>query len=122
MIAAFVRLSIAAVAALAAPVSPSTPATHRQLLSSLHCTPFKWVSSGGNPHGALLIPITLNRVHYWFQLDTGSDGTILYGSEAAKRKWATADANWLTARQLKLGGSNVGPADIFILKNMPQGG
>src|SRR5215211_7587003 len=57
-------------------------------LSGLPFEPFRWLPIEGGPErGALLVPIELAGKTYQFQLDTGADGTILYGMEAERWGW-----------------------------------
>src|SRR4051794_12087379 len=54
-------------------------------LASLPFVAFRWLPIPNGPErGALLVPIELDGRRYSFQLDTGADGTILYGAEAER--------------------------------------
>ncbi len=55
----------------------------------LSCSRFEWISADISPKAAMLVPISLNGVPYWYQFDTGADVLIPYGS-VKKKGWSPA--------------------------------
>lgn len=100
--------------------STSAP-TSDQFLGELPCTPFRWLANGKDERGALQVPVELNGKLYWFQLDTGSPDTMLYGDEAVQQGWAKPDANYIEAKTLKIGGVVFSDAELFPYKDLPSG-
>jgi hypothetical protein len=72
---------------------------------------------GLSDKAAIRIPVALDGVTYWFQLDTGSDGTMLYGSrEARRRGWTETDQGFVRIQDVRAGGTSLGPARIWLRK------
>jgi hypothetical protein len=68
----FVCVSAFAAASHAAPLD---------LTQNLPCSSFKWSAVEGiSNKAAILVPISLNGKSFWYQLDTGAEGTIPYGT------------------------------------------
>lgn len=96
---------------------PRAPAGHAQEeatpLDGLPCSRFEWIAHEGvSERAALRVPVTLDGTGYWFQLDTGSDATMLYGEEPRRRGWERLD-NGYRAPAVRLGGTDLGPAWIY---------
>src|SRR5579875_2623649 len=96
------------------------PASGDPLLSS-NCSTFRWVPNGAHEHGAIEVPVELNGQTYWFQLDTGSNSTMLYGDEAEKKHWAAQGSHLFRAKSLKVGGVEFPAVVLLERKDMPSG-
>jgi hypothetical protein len=57
------------------------------------------------------LPVVLDGVRGWFQLDTGLDVTLVYGDVAAVRGWETHDG-MLHVPSFDIGGIHLGPSWI----------
>ncbi len=53
----------------------------------LSCSVFEWISADMSEKAAMLVPISLNGKRYWYQLDTGADVVVPYGS-TDKKGWS----------------------------------
>ncbi len=53
----------------------------------LSCSKFEWISADISDKAAMLVPISLNGTRYWYQLDTGADVVVPYGS-LDKKGWS----------------------------------
>lgn len=84
------------------------------LMGNLHCTNFEWLAvTGISDKAALRIPVILDKKTYWYQLDTGADATIVYGSEAKRWGWEQGQ------RFVRVPNVNVGGLEIpAILANV----
>ena len=92
---------------------PPPPRPTDALLGALPCTPFEWIPQEGmGEQGTIRIPVELNGRVYQFRLDTGSDGTVVYGDEADVRGWPKQGASSVRVDRIKLGGVEVGPARL----------
>jgi hypothetical protein len=113
--AAFAASSSSALASASA-LRPGSPLAH------FTCGPFQWVDEGGKAKVAMRVPVTINGRTYSLQLDTGSNATILYGDEAARRRWAKAGATSFDARTIRVGGIAMANREITILPDMEASG
>jgi hypothetical protein len=86
------------------------------LLEGLPCTPFEWIARDGfSPRAALRVPVELEDETYWFQLDTGSEGTVLYGDSLLQaRGWEEVERSFVRVRDVKFGGAHLPAARLFI--------
>src|SRR5437867_8555556 len=74
--------AIVLAATTAFPQSPSRPAG--KLLDGLPEVDFEWAPvKGVSDRGSMVVPIVVGGTTYKYQLDTGSDVTVIYGSERA---------------------------------------
>lgn len=46
----------------------------------LSCGMLEWISDDFSDKSGMLVPISLNQKRYWYQLDTGADEVVPYGS------------------------------------------
>jgi hypothetical protein len=85
---------LALAAALQAPSAEErSAAAARSLDARAECVPFRWEDDGnGNSRAAMSVAVELNGRTMWFQVDTGADTNILYGSVADAAGWAKATA------------------------------
>jgi hypothetical protein len=97
------------------------------LTSSMGCTSFRWINAEGiSDKAALQVPITLDGKQYWFQLDTGSPFTYIYGSLATSRGWkAVSPAGGMLpipagvkggARAVRVPGGSIGGLKLPVLQ------
>jgi ketosteroid isomerase-like protein len=95
----------------ALPAPPPRPTD--SLLGALPCTPFEWIPQEGvGEQGAIRIQVELNGRVYQLRLDTGIDGTVLYGDEADQRGWPKQGPSAVRIDRVKLGGVEVGPVRL----------
>jgi hypothetical protein len=94
------------------------------VLAGLACTPFEWITRDGfSPRAALRVPVELEGETYWFQLDTGSEGTVLYGDSLLRtRGWEEAEPSFVRVRDVRFGGTHLPVARLFIRRNHPADG
>ena len=98
---------------------PSSKAEQSDPLTGVPSVPFRWLPIKNGPErGALLVPIELDGRHYSFQLDTGADGTILYGAEAARWGWKKGDRD-VRVPNVRLGALQIPAAKLAVLLDMP---
>lgn len=84
------------------------------LLEALPCTRFEWVPwEGVTPRGAIAVPIELDGRTYRFQLDTGSDASMIYGDEAERRGWVEPGRTSQRVESIRLGGTRVPPGRLI---------
>ena len=55
----------------------------------------------------------------WFQLDTGTNTDIVYGSVADEAGWTTKDAKSFRATELKVGSTRLSRAPVAVYRNQP---
>ena len=80
------------------------------LFASLPHTTFEWVSAEGvSDRVAMRVPVDLDGIRGWFQVDTGLDATVVYGGIPAERKWETYDGMYRVP-SLEIGRIRLGPA------------
>lgn len=53
----------------------------------ISCSMFEWISDDISDKAGMLVPISLNEKRYWYQLDTGADVVVPYGSPE-KQGWS----------------------------------
>jgi hypothetical protein len=94
--------------------SQATEDSIRTLLEALPCTPFEWLPwNGVTPRGGIAVPIELEGRTYRFQLDTGSDATMIYGNEAERRGWVEPGRTSQRVGRIRLGGIQVPPSRLI---------
>lgn len=94
--------------------SPAQEDSIRTLFEALPCTPFEWLPwDGVTPRGAIAVPIELEGRAYRFQLDTGSDATMIYGNEAERRGWVEPGRTSQRVGSIRLGGIQVPPSRLM---------
>jgi hypothetical protein len=77
------------------------------LIDNLHCTDFEWLPAAGiSDKAALRIPILLDKRTYWYQLDTGSDATVLYGTDGKRWGWEQGQ-RFVRVLNVKVGGLEI---------------
>ena len=87
---------------------------------ALSCSFFEWIAfEGVGPYAAMRIPVGIGGSTYWFQLDTGADGSVLYGSSIAEKNgWLIeGDARFARVESLTLGGMTLPAAQFGIRQN-----
>src|ERR1700733_8480068 len=102
-------------------VPTNGPARADDPLTNQTCSTFRWVANGTQEHYALEVPVDLNGQSYWFQLDTGSPDTMLYGNEAVQKHWASADSRFFRAQAFQTGGATLSSVVLWENKDMPAG-
>jgi hypothetical protein len=100
--------------------SAIVPTTAR-LLAAIACTPFRWRRIGDVERGALEVPIELNGKEFWFQLDTGSPDTMLYGDEPVRDGWAKPNDSYILANDVRIGGLTFSSTEVARYKDFPAG-
>lgn len=79
------------------------------LFAALPHARFEWASvTPETERAALRLPVDLDGTSGWFQLDTGLDVTLLYGSIARDRGWVTYDGMYRVP-SFEIGDISVGP-------------
>jgi hypothetical protein len=90
----------------------------RSLINKLPCTAFEWEPwKAVSDKGAIKVPIKFGRKTYWFQLDTGSDGTIVYG-KIDKSLGLKEGQNSVRLTNVELGRMKFPVARLYINPNM----
>lgn len=81
-------------ASVDSPKGGDSSRAHRTGLTTdgLSCSAFEWGSSTTSDKAVMLVPISLNRKQFWYQLDTGADVLIPYGSILEQGWTARGDA------------------------------
>ena len=92
--------------------TPNGPST-----DGLHCASFKWAPDANSPHAAILVPISMDRQQYWYQLDTGADVLIAYGS--AEHKGWIAKKDFTAVRNIEFAGMSLPTFPVFPMKQTP---
>lgn len=92
--------------------TPDGPST-----DGLHCASFKWASDANSPHAAILVPISMDGQQYWYQLDTGADVVIAYGS--AEHKGWVAKKDFTAVRNIQFAGMSLPIFPVFPMKQTP---
>ncbi len=108
-------------------LSPKVPADRlstSELIESLPGTSFEWKGAEGvSDKAVMLVPVELDGQEYWFQLDTGSDVTMLYGTkEAETRGWRESKQWFVGVPAVRVGGAYFDSVDVFIKEEMAGGG
>lgn len=103
--------------------SPVPAQTSAQTATALidgrgECVRFRWDPDSVRKAG-LSIPITLNGREMWFQLDTGTNTDIIYGSIAVDAGWTSKDAKSFRATELKVGSTRLNNAPVAVYRNQP---
>ena len=105
---ALVVLSVTALHAQPAQTQTDDPPSAQAVVDGLSCSSFEWIADEGiSDRAAMLVPVRIDGHDYRFQLDTGSDVTFLYGTEAEQRGWPVEQWWGKTARvpDVRLGGA-----------------
>jgi hypothetical protein len=92
--------------------TPDGPST-----DGLHCASFKWASDANSPHAAILVPISMDGQPYWYQLDTGADVVIAYGS--AEHKGWIAKKDFTAVHNIQFAGMSLPIFPVFPMKQTP---
>jgi hypothetical protein len=108
-------------------LSPKVPAdsvSTSELIQRLTGTSFEWVGAEGvSDKAVMMIPVELDGREYWFQLDTGSDVTMLYGAtEAERRGWRESKQWFVGVPEVRVGGAYFDSVDVFIGEEIAGGG
>jgi hypothetical protein len=94
------------------------------LFEGLPCTPFEWIARDGfSSRAALRVPVDVEGEIYWFQLDTGSEGSVLYGDSLLRaRGWEEVEPSFARVREVRFGGTRLPAARLFIRREHPTDG
>ena len=82
------------------------------------CSSFEWISEGNSPRAAMRVPISIDGQQYRYQLDTGADVVIAYGSGEHKG-WVTKK-DFIAVRQVQFAGMSISKLPVFRMKDMPD--
>jgi hypothetical protein len=106
------------------PKAPVDRVPTAELVRRIPGTPFEWAGAEGvSDKATLKVPVELDGQEYWFQLDTGSDVTMLYGArEAERRGWQESKQWFVGVPGVRVGGARYDSVDIFIKEEMTGGG
>ncbi|PBI91674.1 hypothetical protein BSF41_12780 [Flavobacterium sp. ACN2] len=89
------------------------PENYLKVSGIVENTPIKWISSDGNSHSALLLPIKVNGINrtFYMQFDSGSAVTVFYKKplESIAQKFQN---------QLKIDNENSSISTDFTIENM----
>lgn len=132
MIAA-VALVLSTAPALAQSANQARPAADpaaalaslHQAIDALPCVEFEWEKSEGtegSAHGAIKIPVQIDGRNYSFQLDTGSDFSMIYGKEAQDRGWARPGDKFARVSNIRIGTRVIEPTLFMVRGDWPTGG
>jgi hypothetical protein len=102
---------------------PLDPTPQASALAAVPCSPFEWAPYEDlSEHAAMLVPVELDGESYTFQLDTGADVTMLYGStEAGRRGWPEHDGAFVRVDAVRLGGTAMREVRILRKKDHQPG-
>jgi hypothetical protein len=108
-------------------LSPKVPADRLstpELIQRLPGTSFEWEGAEGvSDKATMTVPVVLDGQEYWFQLDTGSDVTMLYGTrEAERRGWQESKQWFVGVPEVRVGGAYFDSVDVFIGEEIAGGG
>ena len=108
-------------------LSPKVPADRvstSELIESLPGTSFEWEGAEGvSDKAVMMVPVELDGQEYRFQLDTGSDVTMLYGTrEAERRGWRESKQWFVGVPDVHVGGAYFDSVDVFIGEEITGGG
>jgi hypothetical protein len=79
---------------------------------------FEWDAwEGVTEKGALLVPVTIEGKAYRFQLDTGADAMIVYGSEAERWGWRAGQRS-VRVPAIHLGGADLPATDVYVIPEL----
>ena len=85
-------------------------------------TTFEWVAAKGvSDRVAMRVPVNLDGIKGWFQLDTGLDATVVYGDIPAERGWETQDGMYHVP-SFEIGGMVLGPTWLRSLTDSGEKG
>lgn len=88
------------------------------LIDKLPCSSFEWVPwKGVSEKGAMKVPIKFSGKTYWFQLDTGSDGTMIYGKADPSLNWKEGQ-KWVRVTDVEFGGMKIPAAKFYVNPDM----
>jgi hypothetical protein len=108
----------------------AAPSTARAEPAEPACAPLRWIDdSGHETHdgtsaAAFVVPMVLDGQTYQFQFDTGSDATILYGTDLARtRGWKIESGGNQPAVRVRasVAGRRFSSAYITIRPDLPGG-
>lgn len=101
-----------------APAQNSTQGVAGLIDGRTECVRFRW-EPDPTRKASLNIPVTLNGRSMWFQLDTGTNTDIVYGSVADEAGWATKDAKSFRAAELKIGSTRLSGVPVAVYRGQP---
>jgi len=116
---------LAVTIALAAVVAQAQKSQSRagSLLEGIPGTAFEWGKAPGfSERGAIIVPISLGGAAYKYQLDTGTETTIVYGSEAAKAFGWKLGQKMVRIPGIGMGGVTLPAADVQVAANFQNRG
>jgi hypothetical protein len=114
-----VMIALAAAVALAQKSQPRAGS----LLEGLPGTAFGWGKAPGfSERGAIIVPISLGGAAYKYQLDTGTETTIVYGGEAARQFGWKPGQRMAHVPGIGVGGITLPAADVQVATNFQNGG
>jgi hypothetical protein len=103
---------------------PANRISTSEIIDRLPGTSFEWRGAEGvSDKAVMIVPVELDGQEYWFQLDTGSDVTMLYGTgEAERRGWRESKQWFVGVPGVSVGGVHFDSVDVFIKEEMAGGG
>lgn len=98
---------------------PSLTQAQAVLDGRSECTTFSWLPNpNGEERGAITVPVSINGETLNFQLDTGANATILYGTKSEQVGWASPDAESFRTNQFSIGSTSVDRPEIYPNRDM----
>lgn len=74
------------------------------LRTSSHCVKFEWLANDAtHPKGAIAIPVSVDGIVFFFQVDTGTGIDILYDGIADRRGWSSPHEKTFRPHRLMVG-------------------
>jgi hypothetical protein len=84
----------------------------------LSCSNFEWRPSSISNKSVMLVPISLNGRQFWYQLDTGADVLMPYGS-AMEEGWSRLGDPAIRIPNVVFAGMSVSSVRGFLSKDVP---
>jgi len=112
---------IVAVMVLAMPAhaaAPSLSSSSAALSARSECVPFEWKGDGRSTKGAIVLPVTVDGKLMQWQLDTGADVNMSYGSVADQAGLSQAKDSQFDVRTLSIGTTSITNSFTFIRREM----
>lgn len=110
----------------AAPSAAEARASLHRAIDGLPCVEFQWERTEGGAElaarGAMKVPIRIDGRDYSFQLDTGSDFSMIYGTEAQDRGWAQRGERFARVSNISIGRRAIAPTLFMVRGDWPTGG
>ena len=114
-----VTIALTAVVALAQKSQPRAGS----LLEGIPGTAFGWGEAPGfSERGAIIVPISLGGAAYKYQLDTGTETTIVYGGEVARQFGWKPGQKMVRIPGIGMGGVTLPAADVLVPANFQNRG